>query len=164
MLVGFGALMYISPRLNDSASAVASKLEDFQAKYDWSGSNTRNESVKAATEKWDLLQRNNECCGLNSPDDWRSFAPKNTTLIYPESCAQNSTSLDGETHLAQPIVKFWTKGCLSEIKATNGLVALIITLLVGLNLVLSVMACLVILCQPKSDYKDYHSVRINRYV
>lgn len=154
-----GVLMYTTPRLNDSTTEIIHKLQDLQPEYGWLVNNqTSSEEIKNATKIWDTLQMNDQCCGINAPSDWVAYMPVESDTMYPISCCMNFTETSARVgnNCTIKSTSMWSSGCLDIIKGVNSNIIVLLTALVWLNLLLSLMACFVLLCHPKTDYIYYN--------
>lgn len=160
VIVGFAVLMYSAPRLDDTAGSLKHQLEAYQKKYDWNRGPPRVDKPvdideTDPTNKWDLVQEYRHCCGLDKPADWLPLAPANHTDEYPWSCCVNRESVM-QTGKCTSKMDVWHDGCRDTIIAADNYLILLITALVYLNLMLSVMACLVLCCQQRTSTDGHY--------
>lgn len=87
----YGAIIFIlySSMLGTAESQLKKKLSKLQAQYDWGLTGLSMNSDQNATDIWDTLQSDMECCGINSPQDWTKFAPNKDPNALPISCCVN---------------------------------------------------------------------------
>lgn len=148
--------MFAAPRLDDASDDVSKQLSSLQTKYDWTHQNS-DKAIESATEIWDTIQREQQCCGLKSFDDWtKSRPPGVLTTNYPPSCCVNSSQVasDGLCK-ADKDTQIWTTGCIDRYEGVCSSLSMMVTFMVCLNMVLSVLACIVLLCKPRDQYFDY---------
>lgn len=143
--------MFISPRLVDSSSELEHKLKDSLAKYDWSHRAESSLDTKNATEKWDKIQTDYQCCGVHSYKDWDPFRSAASSGEYPMSCCSDIAT-SGQVCDEKAV---WSVGCVDQIEGVNAVLTLLLTGLIMMNLVLGVMASIVIFFQPKPGYQRY---------
>lgn len=149
--------MYVSPRLTDSTSEVVYKLQAAQSKYDWTGKSTVKDILNATT-KWDEVQETLHCCGVKSPKDWDAFRPKDAgSESFPVSCCVDEQKAKEAGNLCSIGVARWANGCVDAMKDLNGGITVLLVALIWLNLLLSLMASIVILCGPgeRDNYEHY---------
>lgn len=156
VIIGIAVLMFAAPRLDDASDDVSKQLASLQADYDWSHQST-DKTKEFATETWDAIQQEQQCCGLKSPDDWNKSRPPGAVVqSYPASCCVNNTQVaaDGlcKTDKDTPI---WSTGCIDRYENVCSSLSMMVTFMICLNMVLSVLACIVLLCKPRDHYYDY---------
>lgn len=93
-----GTTIFFNSRssLQSSAYQLERKLGELRPQYDWGLTGFSVNSSKEATDIWDTLQSNNECCGINSPKDWADQAPKEDPDILPNSCCANLERVESD--------------------------------------------------------------------
>lgn len=70
----------------------------------------KNDTV--ITTLWDVIQRNFECCGAKSPDDWENVAKmSNGTTTVPQSCCNPPSGFAPFTCNATSTPPRFTEGC-----------------------------------------------------
>lgn len=159
VVLGVGVFIYVSPRLGDSNQDVSNKLSTLVSKYDWFDKQDSNDEIKKATSLWNEVQKVGICCGVEGPKDWDSYRPKNLSdHLYPASCCLEPTTYSSNTE-----EKFcydtaiWQDGCYTSYKYINSDLTIVLQALIWINLILSLMACVVICFGPNSrnEYYDY---------
>lgn len=155
VIMGVAILMYTSPKLEGVQSDVVKKLKGFQPNYDWDHSKDASPQVKNATQAWDSIQADQECCGLDSADDWISFRPEGhkDDAIYPSSCCKNSN--DPKEKYCRQGQGVWTTGCSESVSGINRGILIIVTFMICFSMTIALLAGVVILCRPRSQYEGY---------
>lgn len=129
LIIGAAILAFSRSNFSSGPKALENRLSSLQPLYDWNHKNTSSYEVKNATEIWDLLQSDMECCGVNSPEDWSRFAPKKYPSNIPISCCANQrlvkssaahsgTIYDVHEFCDRKIMKVFEGGCSTFMKKT----------------------------------------------
>lgn len=92
----FGYMVFAQSRsnLDFAQNRLKIKLTILQLQYDWGLTGFSNDAPREATEIWDTLQSDYECCGVHSPEDWSPFAPKRDSNALPISCCVNQEPVE----------------------------------------------------------------------
>lgn len=157
VILGIAVLMYTTPQLAETSDSMVNKLKDFQTKYDWDHAINSNSQVKNATEAWDNLQMDQECCGIHSPKDWANFRPDGHKQeeIYPSSCCANSNPTNKTNGYCRNDMKLWTSGCVEQMDIISTSIICLVTFVASFSMVIALLAGIVLLCNPQPYYEDY---------
>lgn len=125
------------------------QLTQLQLNYDWDGT-SQSEDKKTATVVWDSIQVTLKCCGYEGPDDW------NHGNLLPKSCCKNYDP-DATRSTCQKNPEYiWTTGCKDNIVKSLAFMSLMAILIIGFNLLLALMSCLVLMCRPSERNIGYN--------
>lgn len=130
----------------DDAIGVKHKLQDLEPSYDWTHQQVDPVAVDA-TEKWDNIQGNFQCCGLYSYENWDSKRPASVADdIYPGSCCLKP---ENTTEVCQ-FTKIYTTDCAEGIDAIRSKFIKLVAVLVWSNILLGGLGCILIYSKRKS--------------
>lgn len=157
VVVGVAVFIYIRPHLDDTNLDVSNKLQASATKYDWFHDQDSSIDIKNATLLLDDVQTAAICCGIDQPNDWDSYRPKNlSSSLFPPSCCLTPTSIDSSESAEKFCnqIDIWQTGCNTTFKNINNDLLIVIHALIWINLILSLMGCTVLCCGPERD--DYY--------
>uniref|UniRef100_A0A6G1S5U3 Uroplakin-1b n=1 Tax=Aceria tosichella TaxID=561515 RepID=A0A6G1S5U3_9ACAR len=127
-------------------------LKKYMEKYDWEHTNTTDPAVKKATKAWDEIQTGMVCCGIHSPDEWAAFRPADhkKEKILPKSCCFHPKSDKFCNPESDETV--WTNGCVANMEFFLKLIGIMLISLVCFCFAISILAFLVLCCNPEYQY------------
>ena len=156
VIVCVGVLFLANSDIDDDRNELGELLVQLQDKYDWIHTKKDDESIKA-TRSWDTLQSNLQCCGLDSPNEWKKYAPSDHPDALPITCcvkyepvkSNQTLGVIPENQYCEGNVDKYTEGCRSHLNDTfKGIPALLVAVSV-FSLTLGVLSIIVLACRPE---------------
>lgn len=109
--------------------------------------------LKGVTDAFDLLQQEEECCGVYNYTDWqRSYFTQGNHSVVPDSCCKEESS--GCGNISEGTNSIYTEGCYKktlELLRNNLLIIGAIGVAVAVVQLLSMIFAMVLICNIKDQ-------------